>query len=712
MTHPAVWGGLECTVNRVGDSWFDQVARSGHDMRLADIDRFADLGIEAIRYPLLWERLAPDRPAPRWERIDPFMDRLMASGLQPIAGLVHHGSGPRYTSLLDRNFGERLADFASAVARRYSHIRMWTPVNEPLTTARFCGLYGHWHPHGRDDATFVRVLLNQCRGIVLAMRAIRAEQALARFVYTDDGGTVFSTEPLAEQATFENARRDLALDLLFGRCHGDHPLVPYLLEHGASEAELVWFQSNPCVPDVLGVDYYATSDRWLDHRVDNYPSDVVGGERRHYADVAAATHAPGWRVGFAAALERWYQRYGQSVALTEVHLGCTREEQLRWLHAAWSGACEARAGGVPVEAVTAWALLGTHDWNVLATQETGHYESGAFDIRAPVPRPTAIASAVEELVVYGAMTHPVVKNPGWWSASRNQPLLERPSARSRILLLGANGTLGSAFARHCTARGIPHLALTRAEVDITDAMQVRRAVAACRPWAVINATGFVRVDDAETQYEACMSVNATGALHVGEACRRSGARLLTFSSDLVFDGTAASPYVEADEPNPLGVYGASKHLAETGLLANDVDAMIVRTSAFFGPWDEANFVTRTLRDLTLGRRVHAPTSIITATYVPALVDAALDLLIDGESGLWHLSNAGTVSWAELARRAAEAADLDATLIEESGQSLAGWLAPRPMFSPLASRRSTIMPSLDESLAAYMSARQRHVPLAP
>ena len=79
--------------------------------------------------------------------------------MRPIVGLVHHGSGPAYTSLLDSGFPEKLARYAGAVARRYPWLTDFTPVNEPLTTARFSGLYGHWYPHGRCDRDYVRALL-------------------------------------------------------------------------------------------------------------------------------------------------------------------------------------------------------------------------------------------------------------------------------------------------------------------------------------------------------------------------------------------------------------------------------------------------------------------------------------------------------------------------------------------------------------------------
>src|SRR4029079_12366382 len=78
------------------------------------------------------------------------------------------------------------------------------------------------------------------------------------------------------------------------------------------------------------------------------------------------------------------------------------------------------------------------------------------------------------------------------------------------------------------------------------------------PWAVVNAAGYVRVDDAETQRDACWRANVRGPVTLAAACRRRGLPFVTFSSDLVFDGRAGRPYTEEDEPNPLNAYGESK----------------------------------------------------------------------------------------------------------------------------------------------------------
>ncbi|HEY4648933.1 MAG TPA: family 1 glycosylhydrolase, partial [Gemmatimonadales bacterium] len=318
-SHPDLWGGIECTVNRVGDNYFDQLERSGHAHWASDLDRIAALGIKTLRYPLLWERIEPDGIARAdWEWADQRLSRLKELDITPIVGLIHHGSGPRNTNLLDPSFPLLLAEYAAQVARRYPHLAWYTPVNEPLTTARFSALYGHWYPHARDPRAFARALLNQCRGTVLAMERIREVNPAARLVQTDDLGKVFSTRLLAYQAKFENERRWLTFDLLCGRVRQGHPLWKYLrYEAGVPADELQFFVDHPCPPDIIGVNYYLTSERLLDDRFSEYPAATHGGNGRHiYADVEAVRLRPEGLAGPLELFREAWERYELPLVVT------------------------------------------------------------------------------------------------------------------------------------------------------------------------------------------------------------------------------------------------------------------------------------------------------------------------------------------------------------------------------------------------------------
>lgn len=704
-----LWAGPECTVNRVGDRYQDQLPASGFAHRVDDLDRLASLGIARMRLPLVWERTEPVRGRYEWNWSDARIARLRELDVEPIAGLVHHGSGPAWTHLLDPAFPELLAHYARAVAERYPHVECWTPVNEPLTTARFSGLYGVWYPHRRDDASFVRALLNELRGTVLAMRAIRKVNPAAKLVQTEDLGYATASPALQYQADFENLRRWLTFDLLTGRVGREHGLWEYLREAGASEEELLSFQRDPCPPDIVGINSYLTSERHLDARVELYPPHYVGGNGRdRYADIEAVRVAGAMIGSFAARLRETWQRYRLPVAVTEVHLGCTREEQLRWLHQAWRAAADVRAEGHDIRAITCWAAFGSFDWDSLVTRDDGHYEPGLWDVRSDPPRPTALVTLARQLASGQAPTHPALDAPGWWQREERLKYpphgkVEALPVRGRPLLItGATGTLGQAFARVCQVRGLPHHLLRRADMDVADPASVEAALERWQPWAVINTAGFVRVDEAEHD-DRQWRENVTAPQVLAQACARHGIPVVGFSSDLVFAGDKDQPYVEGDRVGPLNAYGRAKHESERRMLAFHRGALVIRTAAFFGPWDRHNFITLALQALTRGERWSAAhDQWVSPTYVPDLVNGTLDLLIDGESGIWHLANRGAVSWSELACMAAEAARLDTGLVQAVPGATLGWVAARPRFSALGSERGIVMPTLDDGLQRYLA----------
>ena len=407
-----IWAGPECTVNRVGDQYFDQIARTGHDARSDDLDRLAGLGVKTVRYPVLWER----HPDPiDWTWADARLTRLRELGIRPIVGLVHHGSGPPHTSLVDPEFAVGLARFAGRVAERFPWIAAYTPVNEPLTTARFSGLYGHWYPHGQDDATFARCLLTQCRAVVLAMRAVRRINPAAALVQTEDFGQTHAPPRLRDQAEFENERRWLTWDLLHGRVDRRHPMGGYFRWAGVPDREAGWFLDHPCPPTILGVNHYVTSERYLDPRLDRYPAEMRGGNGRHeYVDTEAVRLLPAGVAGSYTLLRAVWERYRMPVAVTEAHIGCTPDEQVRWLWEVWQAATRLRQEGGDVRAVTAWSVFGAYDWDSLATRADGRYEAGAFDVATGPPRPTAVAELIRDLAHGRAPANPAITSPGWW----------------------------------------------------------------------------------------------------------------------------------------------------------------------------------------------------------------------------------------------------------------------------------------------------------
>jgi dTDP-4-dehydrorhamnose reductase len=273
-----------------------------------------------------------------------------------------------------------------------------------------------------------------------------------------------------------------------------------------------------------------------------------------------------------------------------------------------------------------------------------------------------------------------------------------------LVITGGSGTLGRAFARICELRAIPYVALTRSDLDITEENQVVTAIEHFKPWAIVNAAGYVRVDDAEADRERCFRENVNGAVNIASVCAERGIRSAAFSSDLVFDGRSRAPYREGSPVAPLNVYGRSKAEAEQAILKAAPEALVIRTSTFFGPWDQANFLTRSLNCLRNKDTLVVPEEgTFSPTYVPDLVHVSLDLLLDGASNIWHLTNVGQTNWVEFARSTAKVAAVDVRNIRTVSMEELSRPAPRPSYSVLGSERGVYLPLLDDAVARYCHA---------
>jgi len=638
------------------------------------------------------------------------LNLLKRKHIQPIIGLVHHGSGPAFTNLLDKQFPYLLADYAKQVAEQFPWVEYYTPINEPLTTARFSGLYGFWYPHQKDAHTCLTILLNQLKGVVLAMQSIRKINPDAKLVQTEDIGKTHGTKTLQYQCRFENERKWLTNDLLCGKVNEQHPLWKYMMHEGIDKAALYFFLENKCPPDIIGLNYYVTSERFIDEQLDKYPVHTHGGNGTHaYADVEAVrVKKP---AGIKRLLEETWQRYQLPLAITEVHLNCTREEQLRWLHEIWDASYNISQKGIPVTAVTAWSLLGAYDWNSLLTQSNQHYEPGVFDIRYHPVRKTALANCITSIGTTGKFHHPLLKEKGWWHnnarlyASHSTPPLNssknNSSASQPLLIIGKNGTLARGFAAVCSNRNIKCIALSRNEINILDEASVIQAIKQYKPWAVMNTAGYVKVDDAEADAAQCFLLNTDAAALLAKVCADDAIPFVTFSSDMVFDGAKKNPYTEQDKTYPLNVYGKSKAYAEEKVIANHPAALIIRTSTFFGPWDMYNFAHKLLHNLKHQQPFAiAGDVIISPTYVPDLIHTALDLLIDEEKGIWHITNDGNISWSDLAVAFAERAGHTKNNIIIKSSAEMEWKAQRPAYSALKSERGLQLPSLHNAIDRF------------
>ncbi|WPV70310.1 family 1 glycosylhydrolase [Chitinophaga sp. LS1] len=504
-TGPEIWAGIECTINRIGNVYHQQLEKSGHLKRLDDLDKFAALGIKTIRYPILWEQIAPGKLEDAdWSWADERLNRLRQLGICPIIGFVHHGSGPIHTDLTDPEFPVKLAAYATAFAARYPWIKYYTPVNEPLTTARFSGLYGHWYPHGHDNNIFSIALINQCKAIVLSMQAIRRTIPDAKLVQTEDLCKIYSTPILAYQAAFENDRRWLSFDLLCGKVDENHPMWDELLSYNILPDTLTWFTDNICLPEIIGINHYLTSNRFLDENLSLYPDHFHGGNSyQRYADVEALRVPDIDSCQLYSLLKEVWNRYGLPIAITEVHLGGHREEQLRWLKECWETAQQLYTEGIDIKAITVWSLLGSFDWNSLVTRNDHFYESGVFDISNNTLRPTALSTMMKGLIKGHNYDIPLLNKPGFWKRA-DRFLLQYQSELvlsgfddemddepvAPVLIIESDTDISNAFATCCRSRAIPYQMVSMHGQDQIDYLTVREMTELYKPWAVISTIAY------------------------------------------------------------------------------------------------------------------------------------------------------------------------------------------------------------------------------
>jgi dTDP-4-dehydrorhamnose reductase len=269
------------------------------------------------------------------------------------------------------------------------------------------------------------------------------------------------------------------------------------------------------------------------------------------------------------------------------------------------------------------------------------------------------------------------------------------------MITGSSGRLAQGFVRAAELRGFPYRLFSHAELDIADEPAVAAAIKSAAPWAIINCAGFSRVDDAEVDEESCLRANTHGAATLAALCARTNTPLVTFSSDHVFDGSKHAPYLESDEPSPLNVYGESKLLGERQVLAAFPEALVIRPGKVFAPLEDYDFLRNSLRAIARGERVPAENDIrISGTYLPDLVHATLDLLVDGEVGVWHLANAGAVTPEQFLIAAADIARLDSGRIDGMPIWRLNRPALRPTYRALESERGQLLPPLEDAIQRY------------
>jgi dTDP-4-dehydrorhamnose reductase len=249
-----------------------------------------------------------------------------------------------------------------------------------------------------------------------------------------------------------------------------------------------------------------------------------------------------------------------------------------------------------------------------------------------------------------------------------------------IVVIGATGQVGTAFGR--TPNDV--LALSRRELDLAtmgrkDFAEILDGIEA---EAVVNCAAYTAVDRAESESALAYRVNAEAVGVMAEVCADRTIPFVTYSTDYVFDGLGAEPYVETDPTDPINAYGASKLAGERRALVHPENSLVVRTS-WVVSGTHPNFVATMLRLVGEGRTLKVVDDQHgRPTVASDLAAATIQALAVGARGLLHLANEGATTWFELARAAVSEAGLDPASIEPCGTDDYPTPAARPAYSVL------------------------------
>jgi dTDP-4-dehydrorhamnose reductase len=214
---------------------------------------------------------------------------------------------------------------------------------------------------------------------------------------------------------------------------------------------------------------------------------------------------------------------------------------------------------------------------------------------------------------------------------------------SEVLVVGAGGMLGRAWTELLRTRGIEHEGTVRAELDLCDPSALARRVTPGTQW-VVNCAAYTMVDAAEQEEELANEVNGHAVGRLAERCRAVGAKLIHYSTDYVFDGTATEPYRTDHPRSPVNAYGRSKALGEELIERSGAEHLLVRASWLYAPWGK-NFVL-TMRELTKARNSIRVVDDQRGrpTDCRRLAEVSWALAEEGSRGAFHVTDAGECTW--------------------------------------------------------------------
>ncbi len=275
----------------------------------------------------------------------------------------------------------------------------------------------------------------------------------------------------------------------------------------------------------------------------------------------------------------------------------------------------------------------------------------------------------------------------------------------KVLVTGAGGMLGRDVVLAAGNAGHDVVGFGHTELDVTDPKALGAKFELERPDVVINCAAWTDVDGAEESEDAALTVNGTAAGNVAAAAAKVGSSVVYVSSDYVFDGSKAAPYVETDQTAPLSAYGRTKLAGEEATAAANKRHFVVRSSWLFGIGG-SNFVETMLRlAATQNEVLVVRDQVGSPTYTWHLAYGIVRLIEGVEFGIHHMAAAGACSWYDFAREIFDQAKVECLVLSATTDML-GRPAPRPAHSALESQREHAieLPSWQNGLSAYLSQR--------
>lgn len=343
----------------------DEFEKTGHYKHWEqDFNLVTEMEIEFLRYgpPYFNTHTGPGQYD--WSFADETFNRLKELKITPIVDMCHFGVPDWLGDFQNPDFPRYFAEYASAMAKRYPHLRFFTPVNEIFVAASFSGQYGWWNECKSSDEGFVTALKHLCKANIMAMQAIDKVQAKATFIQSESSEYFHAEDPSCrKQADFLNLKRFLSLDLSYAHAlKVDH--YKFLMENGMSDSEYEWFMNQEVRGKcIMGTDYYATNE--------------------HIVHADGSTSASGEIFGYYVITHQYYTRYRLPVMHTETNVA--EPKSVKWLQKEWANLYRFKQDGFPIVGFTWYSLIDQVDWDTALREDNGNVDPlGLYDINRKI----------------------------------------------------------------------------------------------------------------------------------------------------------------------------------------------------------------------------------------------------------------------------------------------------------------------------------------